>query len=236
MNNGYYVLIACMVLFVGCKKETLTSEEWRELAEARFNQIEALVATIPCSQQSEAVIERVAQYCGESYFPVTPAIKAKFNRLRKEYEQASSRRWRTFIDEGGVIDCFGRNPQPIRIDCENNQLLVYTVRNLPIEEAREIAVNLHTKIQLYKDTVSCTGNQQWGVELVQNLESDELEVVPLRYDNDLQGWSDAFSDYQVLVYRLWEAAGKESYPRLAKQPTGVVACVEGEPIIEYEEE
>lgn len=235
MNNGYLVLIASAVLLVGCKKETRTSEEWRELAETRFKQLEALVATIPCSQQNEAVIERVAQYCGESYFPVTPAIKAKFNQLREAYEQASRQQWRSFNDEGGVIDCFGRNPRPIRIACENDQLLVYTVRNLPMEEAGEMATDLHTKIKQYKDTVSCAGKQQWGIEVVRNLESDELDVLPLRYGDGSGDWADIFSDYQVLVYRLWEAAGTETYPRLAKHPIGV-SCVDGKPVIEYEEE
>src|SRR3546814_8622469 len=120
MNNGYYVWIACAVLLMGCKKETRTSEEWRELAEGKLNEIEALVATIPCSQQGEAVIESVAQYCGETYYPVTASIKTKFNRLREAYEQLSRRQRGAFIDGGGVIDCFGPNPRPIRIGCDDN--------------------------------------------------------------------------------------------------------------------
>ena len=71
MNNGYYVLLACAVLSMGCKKETATSQEWRELAERKLHEIEALVATIPCSQASDAVIEHVAQYCGETYYRLT---------------------------------------------------------------------------------------------------------------------------------------------------------------------
>lgn len=235
MNKRYLLLVACTVLFMGCKKETRTPDEWREIAEAKLNELEALVATIPCSQKHEAAIERVAQYCGEIYYPVTLSIKEKFDRLRREYERASRQQWQSFINEGGVIDCFGRNPQPIRIDCENNKLLVYTVRNVPIGEAQEMAEELHAKIQHYKDTVSCAGNQQWWLEVVQNLESDELEVVPLRFGNDPQEWAETFSDYQVLVSRLRQAAGNETYPRLAKRPTGTVACVEGKPVIEFEE-
>src|SRR3546814_8296373 len=74
-------------------------------------------------------LESVAQYCVETYYPVTASIKTKFNRLREAYEQLSRRQWGAFIDGGGVIDCFGPNPQPIRIGCEDNRLLVYTVRN-----------------------------------------------------------------------------------------------------------
>jgi len=237
MNKGY-LLILCAILFLGCKKETRTFDEWQALAEAKLNEIEALVATIPCAQQSEAVIESVAQYCGERYYPVTPSIKAKFNRLREQYEQFDSRRWAALIDEGGVIDCLDPTPQPIRLGCQDNKLLVYTTYNLPIEEARERVEDLHAVIQHYKDTISCAGNQQWGIEVVQNLESDELEAVPVRYDNDgsiLQKWWRTFADYQVLVYRLWQDAGSETYPRLAKQPTGV-RCVDGKPIVEYKEE
>ena len=235
MNKGYLVLVACAVLFTGCKKEKRTSEEWRELAEAKLNEIETLVATIPCSQQNKAVIEGVMQYCGEIYYPVTSPIKSKFDRLRREYQRLSKNQWGAFGDEGGVIDCFGRSPQPIRIGCEDNKLLVYTARNLPLEEAQEMASDLHAKIQHYKDTVSCDGNQRWGYEVVWNLESDELEVLPLFHGVTSPQWADVFSDYQIFVYRIREAAGIDTYPRLSKQPKGV-ACEDGKPVIEYEAE
>ncbi|HWK99995.1 MAG TPA: hypothetical protein VNQ55_08615, partial [Parapedobacter sp.] len=207
--------------------------EWGELAAARLNEIEALVATVPCSKQREAVIESVKQYCGKAYYPVTPSIKTKFDELRAAYEQFSRHRWSTFIDEGGIIDCFGLDPQPIGIGCEDNRLLVYTVRNLPIGKAREMANDLHAKIQQYKDTVSCVASQQWGMEVVQHLISGELEVLPLLYGDNVQEWRYTVADYQVLVRRLWQAAGKESYPRLEKRPIGV-GCVDGKPIIEYD--
>lgn len=235
MNYGYLLLVACAFLLAGCKKDSLTSEEWGELADAKLNEIEALVATVPCSQRDEAVIESVEQYCGEIYYPVTPSIKTKFNRLRDAYEQASRRRWGAFIDEGGVIDCFGPSPQPIRIDCEDNDLLVYTVSNLPIAEAREMAEDLQAEIAHYKDTVTCSGNQQWRIDVVQDLVSGAWDVLPFLYGDNFQQWRYNVSDYQVLVRRLWHATGNETYPALVKRPTGVVTCVDGKPVVEYEE-
>lgn len=233
MYKPYLLLALAITAFVACKKEERSSEEWALLADAKKKEIEALIATIPCSRQSEATVDGIQYYCGTTYYPVIPSIQSTFDRLRRQYEKLYSNYIDALYGEGVVIDCFDRDPQPIRIDCEDDKLLVYTVRNLPIDEARDMAAELYTKIQHYQDTVSCQNGQGWHYYPVLHAQTAEWMVLPLLQGAGSLEWYDVFSDYQVLSYRIREADGNQAYLPLDNHPKSVT-CENGKPVIQYE--
>ncbi|WP_144062764.1 hypothetical protein [Sphingobacterium paucimobilis] len=149
----------CMViLFIACSKsEPKSYEYWNNLVSEKYEEINALVQSVPCTDiEAFEIIKR------NGYYPVHFSVRKQFDRLQVELEQLQQERNIASSREGMLSDIGPRIPNhPLRKVCDSGKAKLIYVKDLSMEEIdSELPVRYKEIKAFYKD-VRCTDASQW---------------------------------------------------------------------------
>jgi len=162
-----YSLFSLCLIFVSCRKESLSSDHWEELAEKKRTEIEALVSSKTATNLDDWYVKEAEHYwCGMSYFPMHKTLEKDFERLWHEYRDLVKKKFNAGIEEGIIYEpCeeeYWFNDSPIRMVLENQHPKLIYLQDTSPAEYKEMIPVLKEKIENYKSKLSCTGNEQWS--------------------------------------------------------------------------
>lgn len=223
-------------LFPACKKDERNSAEWGELATAKRNEIQALTQNIPCSRKSSVIVKEISEGCSVQYFAIQDSDLAKYEKLKKEYLDFTSKQYAALHREGVIVDpCFESIwavEQPIRLDCKGDKVQLITSVNVGLDEARALVDGNYELITGFVNAQTCTENINWAYTPLINYKTMKIEVIPYSRTADYTALKEKVSLHNRLSFRIVEAQG--AVPNFQHGKTvDKVECLNGKPVIKF---
>lgn len=248
MNYTYFrmpFLLLCIsgLMFTSaCKDKGKSISEWQDLAQATMDKIHELTDHIPCDQIDATKVKTIHLGCGNTFFPYTNATEERLNSLLDEYLYYSRRVTEAQIEQGIVFEpCPAGSPGAdyIRLDCQDNAVMVVTPKNLPLDEAQEFINAAYERIMSYEAELTCDHLTRLTYIPLLNKEGTAFDVNYILYDlaDEKEGIGPDIDLYNTLRSRQIEAQneGEPEYIRPEGSVEGI-ECENGKPVIRYTEE
>ncbi|GAA0885618.1 hypothetical protein GCM10009120_42170 [Sphingobacterium siyangense subsp. cladoniae] len=160
----FIVPIIGLILFFACSKDSSKSYEyWNEQVNAKAQELNKLLESIPCTNIEEFEIVQRPYY---SYYLVHSSLKNQFEKLnlelahlQDERNKAAEREGKTFYDAQRLSMPIP-NP-PVGKVCYNGKATLRFAYDLSLEEIHtELAKRLKELKEFYKD-VTCSNPNDW---------------------------------------------------------------------------
>ncbi|MNX87161.1 hypothetical protein D3C86_1190750 [compost metagenome] len=228
------IVLALMFLFLGCKKDETTVNEWGKMAEAKLTEIKKLTSGIPCSQKDNVSIQEVSTGCSTSYYTVKSSDVNNFNKLKKEYFDLLGKQVDAMVRMGIIIDpCYESiwiTEQPIRLECNADTVQLISSKNISIEEAGPLATKTYDEIMAIVNAQTCTSESAWLPTALIKDKIMEVEFIPYLRTQDFSVLKKKVSLYNGLKYRILRAQGQADYVP-SKVKVEKIECVNGKPVV-----
>lgn len=235
-NNIPYICLILTLIFSGCKKEELTAEQWGERAVTKRKEIQALSENIACSQKSSVSVQTIQFDCMVQYFPIRNADLAKYEKLKAEYIDFTSKQYAAWYKQGLVVEpcseTLWATDQPIRLDCKDNKVYLLTAANLPVDEAKTLIIATKTELDNWAAAQSCTNEANWNYVRLVNHQSMAMEYIPFSTTTNYSELKAKVSLYNRLNLNVIEAEQKTrnfSNIKIVEK----IECVNGKPVIKF---
>jgi len=231
-----YLAVFASLLFLGCKKEELTSSQWGERATAKRNEIQALASNIPCSQKDKVGVQTIQQDCSVQYFAILSSDITKYEQLKKEYLSYLNKQYEAWYKEGLIIepcgDALWAIDQPIRLDCKNDKVQLITAATLALEEAKTLINVTRIQIDNIINAQTCTSEANWSYTRLINAQTMTIDLIPISRNTDIKELKDKISLYNRLNINVIETE-KKVFDYRPEKLVDKIECVNGKPVIKY---
>ncbi|MDF2516225.1 MAG: hypothetical protein K0R59_1521 [Sphingobacterium sp.] len=232
-HHVIYGLFFLCLIFVSCKKESLSSDHWGELRAKKMEEIQLLINSKTATNIDDWYVKEANHYwCGMSYFPMHKSMEQDFNRLWQEYRDLSKNEIDAGIKEGVIYepcdDNYWYNDSPIRMVLENQHPKLIYLQDISPTEYKEMLPALKDKIDAYKNKLTCTGNEQWSATRI--FEGCDESLLLYQRDKDYTEIKKTVGRYNVLKIALssFEKPDCKFTPSPAVQS---ITCENGKPTI-----
>ncbi|TKC59107.1 hypothetical protein FBD94_16355 [Pedobacter hiemivivus] len=228
------IVLAVMLLFLGCKKDETTVTQWGNMAEAKLTEIKTLASDIPCSQKDNVSIQEISTGCSTSYYSVKSSDVTKFENLRKDYFYLLGKQTDAMVKMGIIIDpCYEyiwTTEQSIRLECNGDKVRLITSANISIEEAKPLAIKTYEEIMTIVNAQTCTNESSWMPTALLKDKIMELEYIPYLRTQDYTILKKKVSLYNGLKHRIIQAQGPADYVPVTIK-VEKIECVNGKPVV-----
>lgn len=226
-----------MLLFSACKKDDFTSEQWFAKAEEKRTEIDKLIASEKCENLTDWNIEKVKNFwCNHSYFPVHKRFKTQFNKLWKEYLTLKSNEVNAGTKEGIIYEPCEEyilfNTEPIQLICDNGKAKLLYIKDLSLSDSKARIAPLKTKIDNYRNNVTCTGPENWLTVML--LKDCGVEHIPYLSTTQRPEIVQDIALYNSLKKNIIDHEKPNCPPDDYKYPKDV-KCVNNKPVVELAE-
>ncbi|MGV3705517.1 MAG: hypothetical protein ACO1NU_09080 [Arcticibacter sp.] len=225
------------MLLSSCKKDERTAKDWRQLTEAKLEEMQSLGKNIPCDKLSDVSLQEVVTGCGERYFPVLRADIDRFNKLKIEYQRYSEELNKAIAKEGWVQDtmpCWAvslTRDQPVRLECRNDKLVVITTEDISIAEAKTLAQITYKQVTDDLNAQTCTSASNWGYAALIKDYTRSVQFVPYSSTGSPLNMKRNIVLYNRLMIRIINAEGSGDLTPNIPAVKGV-ECVNGKPRVQ----
>ena len=230
-------LLAGIVFTSACKREGKSIGEWEDLAQTTMAKIEKLSGQIPCEKFAETKVKTVTIGCGKSFFPYTSETEAELNSLLEDYLYYSGRIQEARIKEGVIYEPCPSVPMAdyIRLDCQDNFVMVITAENLPLAEAQPFIDDAYYRLLEYKAGLTCDALTRLTYLRLLKKEGNAYDVEYLILDRiDIpEGIGKDVALYNQLRQRqLEELSDTPTYIQPQEIVEGI-GCEDGKPVLQF---
>jgi len=225
-RNLFYLPMMTFLLFFACSKsEPQSYEYWSKLVNEKYQEINLLVQSVPCTDIEAFQITKM----GASYYLVHPSIKTQFDKLQTELQQLEKERGKAASREGILSDSYMLPNPPVRKVCDQGKPKLIYVQNLSIDEINAELPVRYKEIQEFYQDIPCTDPNEWtsyflrtgccmeGVAIHKTIRSEEMVAKIELYNRLMEA-----------KMHLEKVHCEGGCPNMAKP----VQCKDGKPIVE----